>query len=296
MKRGWLLNLHAELERGASSDPLRAARERPDLVARAEGLVPAGDRVLVSPGDLARVEAVLAWSPTPAARALVARAGFEVERWPPLPTIDRVLSRRWNAERLGLALPGASLVLDRADLARATTIESPTGSLLLRTMRGFAGKGRRLCRAGALDETDLRFAEKALRDGGLLVEPFVETTRDLSIHGFISPRTSAGGGGLTLGELVVTSLAPGGAWLAGRRASAEEARGLEAELGLEARRAAAALAEDGYWGPFGVDFIGYAWRGGSWARCEVNARYSMAWGLGMGEVRPDLASGALTRP
>jgi hypothetical protein len=297
MRRGWLLNLHAELERGASSDPLRAARERLDLLARAEGLVPPGDRVLETPEDLARVDAVLAWSPTAAVRALVARAGFGVGRWPSLPTVDRVLSRRWNAERLGLALPGASLVRDRADLHRATSIESPTGSLLLRTMRGFAGKGRRLCRVGAMNETDLRFADKALRDGGLLVEPFVDTTRDLAIHGFIPPKPSGvAGSPLTLGRPVVATLGAGGAWLAARHATPEESLEVAPMLEQEARRAAAALEEDGYWGPFGVDLIGFPpWRGQAWARCEVNARYSMAWAVGMGEARPDLACGALTR-
>jgi hypothetical protein len=289
MIRGWLLNLHAELERGASADPLRAAREHPELVLRAEGLIPPGDRVVASLTDLARVETVVAWSPTAAVRALVTRAGFEVEPWPPLPIIERVLSRRWNAERLGLPLPGASLVLDRADLARATAIDSPTGSLLLRKMRGFAGKGRRICRVGALAEADLRFADKALEDGGLLVEPFVETTLDVSVHGFIPPPLVPGRG-VALGQLVVTTLGPGGTWLAARRASLEETRELGQDLDREARRAAAALQDDGYWGPFCVDAFRFAWRGRTWARCEVNARYSMAWALGMGDDRPDLTS------
>lgn len=289
MNRGWLLNLHAELERGASADPLRAAREHPGLVARAAGLIPPGDCVVTALTDLACVDTIVAWSPTAAVRALVARAGFEIEHWPPLSIIERVLSRRWNAERLGLPLPGASLVLDRADLARATAIESPTGSLLLRKMRGFAGKGRRICRVGALAEADLRFANKALEEGGLLVEPFVETTLDVSVHGFIPPTLpTAPSGGVALGQLVVTTLGPGGTWLAARRASAEETRALGQDLDREARRAAAALQEDGYWGPFCVDAFRFAWRGRSWARCEVNARYSMAWALGMGDDRPDL--------
>jgi hypothetical protein len=289
VKRGWILNLHAELERGTSADPLRAARERPDVVARVLGLVPPGDVVITKEEDLSRVDAVHAWCPTASVRALWARAKGTPDgrRWPPLAVIERVLSRRWNAERLGLSLPGARLVSERADLEAALSIDSPTGSLLLRTMRGFAGKGRRVCRIGAPEEADRSFAEKAIREGGLLVEPLVATTQDLSLHGFVLP--PGDGGRPILGHVVSSVVGPGGVWLDARRADLEEGAELLEPLRGEATRAGMALAEDGYWGPFGVDVIRFRpWEGRTWARCEVNARYSMAWGVGMGTTRPDL--------
>jgi hypothetical protein len=57
-----------------------------------------------------------------------------------------------------------------------------------------------------------------------------------------------------------------------------------------ARRAADALIEARYFGPFGVD--AYRWRDGTTtvfhALSEINARYSMGWAVGMQRHRVDL--------
>ena len=42
---------------------------------------------------------------------------------------------------------------------------------------------------------------------------------------------------------------------------------------------AEALRSVGYFGPFGVD--AYRWTGGFVACCDVNARYTMGWSVGM---------------
>jgi hypothetical protein len=67
--------------------------------------------------------------------------------------------------------------------------------------------------------------------------------------------------------------------------------GAEHEALLEAAHgAAAALAAAGYFGPFGVDAYRYAAAGvmAYNPRSEINARYSMGWAVGMGDLRPDL--------
>jgi hypothetical protein len=47
----------------------------------------------------------------------------------------------------------------------------------------------------------------------------------------------------------------------------------------------------GYYGPFGIDAFRWRDQNGKqqWnPRCEINARYSMGWSIGMGQSRPDL--------
>jgi hypothetical protein len=54
---------------------------------------------------------------------------------------------------------------------------------------------------------------------------------------------------------------------------------------------AQALLEAGYFGPFGIDAFRWVDRAGVERfnpRCEINARYSMGWAVGMGSRRPDL--------
>ena len=53
----------------------------------------------------------------------------------------------------------------------------------------------------------------------------------------------------------------------------------------EARRVAEALGKIGYFGPFNLD--AFAWKGDDGGRrfnprCEINARYSMGWAVGLG--------------
>jgi hypothetical protein len=77
-----------------------------------------------------------------------------------------------------------------------------------------------------------------------------------------------------------------GAWLASEPLSSASAAESEVgpELVGEAKHVAVALAEAGYFGPFGVDAFSY--RGADGATCfqrrsEVNARYSMGFAIGL---------------
>jgi hypothetical protein len=292
--RAFFLNFDAEAELADPSarTPSRAVAERSRALAQqVRGLLEPGDVVLM---DQTRLHGGpfegRAWCPTPRALDALARAGAVVPRAPPLPVLQRVNHRRFCAE-LGLSLPGARWVTTREELSETISPPSPpspTGLWLLRRPFGFAGRGRlRLApaRVGAAEE---RWIQASLAGGeGILAEPWVERDADFGLHGHITE-----GGVIALGEPTSQRCDARGAWISSERAargelSAEEERALFAAT----EEAAAALAGAGYFGPFGVDAFRYRDARGGLAfnqRCEINARYSMGWAVGMGALRPDL--------
>ena len=120
-----------------------------------------------------------------------------------------------------------------------------------------------------------------------MVEPCVVRAIDAALHGFISAS-----GQLTLGEPTVQSIATSGAWLGSARAGPLDLSPDEHRALLDAAEAAAgALVSAGYFGPFGIDAFRWIDAYGVpqfHPRCEINARYSMGWAIGMGDRRPDL--------
>jgi hypothetical protein len=139
---------------------------------------------------------------------------------------------------------------------------------------------------GALDAEMRAWVRRALGEGGVQVEPWVVRAGDFAQHGHVSAH-----GEVALGRPCLQRCTADGRWLASELAppgalSAQESAALE----REARRAAAALAEAGYFGPFNVDGFRYQVEGrlGFNARCEINARYTMGWAVGMAGARPDL--------
>jgi hypothetical protein len=137
--------------------------------------------------------------------------------------------------------------------------------------------------------TDARsWIEASLRhSGALVVEPWVERIADFGLHGYLSAT-----GTVTLGEPTLQVMTEDGAWLESRRVrSGELGRDEAYSFAMTAQAAGDALARAGYFGPFGID--AFRWRDENgkphWnPRCEINARYSMGWAIGMGHVRPDL--------
>ncbi|MBL9027880.1 MAG: hypothetical protein JNL21_37155 [Myxococcales bacterium] len=288
-RRAWLLNLDAEEElfRGSSyGSPLRAVSERPDLVSRLGGLVPEGDIVLGSPRDRADGCRGLAWAPTPRARDALVRSGASAPGAPAAATLQRAMSRRF-CDEVGLTLPGALLTTNAGAALGRLQEPTPSGRWLLRRSWGFAGRGRLVAEAGAPVRDNARgFVERAVADGGVLVEPWVERRGDFSLHGWLGDD-----GALVRGEVCESSVNRGGAWQRSARAhmdalSATERQALATSLAETAR----ALASLGYFGPFGVDAFRYAWGAETRfnPRCDVNPRYSMGWAVGMGDRRPDL--------
>jgi len=104
------------------------------------------------------------------------------------------------------------------------------------------------------------------------------------------------GGACVLGDVTVQRCDEHGAWVFSEQARPTDL-GDDEQLALrrETARAAEALHAAGYFGPFGVD--AYRYRDDAGALCfnprsEVNARYSMGWGVGMARA---LSAGEVPR-
>jgi len=288
--RAWILNFDAEAEL-ADPSAHTPPRARKALFARLAHQV----RALRGPGDVvldgeawADGYAGRAWCPTPRALSALARAGASVPEAPPLEVIRRVNHRRFCAELgqpdLG---PGiARYVTTAAELSE--TLATRAGVWVLKRPLGFAGRERLRVTAGAIEAAPARWIAASLATGeGLQVEPWVERAGDFALHGHLSPA-----GELTLGEPTEQRCDAVGAWIESERAAPGALSAQEHEALVTAtREAAAALTGAGYFGPFGVDAFRYRCDAEALRfnpRCEINARYSMGWAVGMGSRRPDL--------
>jgi hypothetical protein len=289
--RIWLLNFDAdeELARPVGYTPSAAVLRRFQPLADRIGLVPPDDVILEEwNGASLATRGPLegrAFCPTPRALRALARVGARLPEAPSLDVLRRVNHRAFCAE-LGQCLPGARYVRSRDELLAALATDD--GPWVLKRPFGFAGRGRQKLRSGELDASVLPFVRASLETGeGLEVEPWVERTLDVGLHGFVA-RT----GTVTMGSPTHQIVDDAGAWLE----SAPAPRGLltdaeESLLFTEAERVAHALLDAGYFGPFGIDAFRWKDRVGNsrfQPRCEINARYSMGWAVGMGGRRPDL--------
>jgi hypothetical protein len=217
-------------------------------------------------------------------------AGLVVPPAPPVAVLRQANHRRF-AHELGQALPGARFVQTEGDLvgvlAQVELLASVSveGNWLLKRPLGYAGRGRRkVAPGGQLSAVDRTWVEAALRDGdGLQVEPLVERMLDCALHGWLGAD-----GQCTLGEPVVSEIDASGAWVSSELASPNALTGAEREsLTSEAKLTARALTTLGYFGPFGLD--AFRWKAPDGRihfqpRCELNARYSMGWAIGMHAV------------
>ncbi|AUX20490.1 hypothetical protein SOCEGT47_009620 [Sorangium cellulosum] len=297
----WVLNFDAdeELARPAGYTPRRAVADRaPELARRVSALLRPGDVVLspelpsppAPPAPPASALVGRAWCPTPRALRLLRRAGVAPAEAPPLDVLRRVNHRRFCAE-LGQTLPGARYVVTLAELLATIAGPTPTGHWLLKRPFGFAGRGqRRVARGELLPDARPWVAaslDPASPDSGLQVEPWVERRGDFSLHGHV-----ARGGAVRLGEPCVQRCDARGTYLGAALAGPGDLAGDERRRLVEAAlEAGEALAGAGYFGPFGIDAFRWEDERGrlSWdPRCEINARYTMAWAAGMGAARPDL--------
>jgi len=293
MRRLWLLNFDAdeELARPSGYSPSAALLTRfESLVPRLGGLVPDGDAIIeewkptrASGGPFEG----RAFCPTPRALRALASTGAVLGPAPSVDILARVNHRAFSAD-LGQTLPGARFVVTREELE--ATLASARGPWLLKRPFGFAGRGRQRLRNGEIDAAVEPFVRASLDAGqGLQVEPWVDRTVDVALHGFIGV-----GGEITMGKPTLQRVDESGAWIESTTLppdtlTTDESR----QLQTEAERAAEALVGAGYFGPFGID--GYRYRDPEGQlrfnpRSEINARYSMGWAVGMRETRPDLAT------
>jgi phosphoribosylaminoimidazole carboxylase (NCAIR synthetase) len=282
LRVAWVLNLDAEEElaaKGRGFTRSRAMSERiAALVPRLSSLVLPGDVILGTEG---RGLAGRAWCPTPSAIDQIRSSGAIVPRAPEAEVLRRVNHRRFSAE-LGQTLPGAEYVSEERALDRVIAA-LPDDRWLLKRPFGFAGRARRAVKAREMSEADRSWIRAALSKGeGLQVEPIVLRELDAAIHGYLDPS-----GELIIGTPVVQRVDEHGAWIETIRSpliSADEQAALESE----AKKVARALHDAGYFGPFGIDAFRFRDRSGAvrfQPRSEINARYTMGFGIGMGAFR-----------
>jgi len=284
----WVFNLDAELElaTGARTPDAKVLARIPELTASLRPLLAPGDVVVDRAGAALAPGLYVgrAWCPTPSAIERLRDAGASPVPSPDVAVLRRVNHRRFAAD-LGQMLEGARYVDRLEDLCAAIEGESATGHWLLKRPFGFAGRGRRRVARGSLDPSARPWVLASLAKGeGLQVEPWALRLGDFALHGHV-----ARGGAVVLGEPSRNVCDASGAWVESTRDADLEASERRA-LVASAELAGAALAAAGYFGPFGVDAFRYrAARGTAFnPRSEINARYSMGWAVGMGNVRPDL--------
>jgi hypothetical protein len=210
--------------------------------------------------------------------------------------LRRVNSRAF-ASALGATLPGAAFAtaLDAA-LAHLEAPCPVSDAWRVKRAFGMTGRGQRVVVAGAVTEADRAFLRAGVAEGGVQIEPNVAIVEESAIHGRIEVD-----GARRTGRLVRQRCDARGAWLATERVeeaseSSESSESSELtasratlarRLVEEAERVAGALFEAGYFGPFGVDAYTYRDRNGALClqpRSEINARYTMGFGIGLSDA------------
>jgi ATP-grasp domain len=278
----WVLNLDAEIELSRSGPyqaPERVLRALAPWAERARSLLDADDQLLPTwRASAARPSAVGAcWSPTPSALRQLSKAGVPLPPAPSVAVLRQVSHRRFYLG-LGGGAPGAAYFADPDTLEHALAARGAAPWLFKRPY-GFAGRGQRRI-PERLSADDRRWLADGLRLGGLLGEPWLPIERELCLHGLLDAR-----GQLRLGRPCEQHTDRFRAWtsssvIAPGQLAAEWQRALTSA----AERAAQALHQAGYFGPFGID--AYLWRtpGGSLELNplgELNARYTMGFRIGM---------------
>jgi hypothetical protein len=272
----WVLNLDAELE---MAEPSYCARTR--VLAQLERYGQ-GARALLGPSDVlldnsnptALGLTGRAWCPTPHALARMENAAVKPEPHPPLSVLHAVNHRKFAAD-LSLGLPEQRYIEDREVLDELLR-KKERGWLLKRPL-SFAGRGQQRI-FGQVNAKQSAWIDASLRRTGLVIEPFVTPTLEVSLHGFIWRDRHH-----ELGRTCVQEVSGRGVFRSIRLTrTGELLPGEERQLVDAAEQTAAALAAAGYFGPFGIDGYRYTsdGRDGFCAQSEINARYSMGFTTG----------------
>lgn len=278
LRFAWVLNLDAELE---------LARGKPGYVPRQKLLSQLAEhgkssRHLLGPGDVLLGETSepvagklgRAWCPTPLALAQLAAHGIPAEPHPDAATLRRV-NHRLFAHELGGGLPDQAYVQSREELL--ARIDGYQRRWLLKRPLSFAGRGQ-LRVLGPLSDKQWTWIDASLARDGLLLEPFVLPTLELSLHGFIWRD-----GNYRLGRPCTQLVSDRGVFRGVRLCEPQELSAAEtAALEERAAATAQALFQAGYFGPFGID--GYRYlvddKPGFCALSEINARYTLGFVTG----------------
>lgn len=274
----WVLNLDAELEleMGTRHTPSASLVRAMDAARRElRAMLPPGDVVLdIDPDACARGLEGRCFCPTPAALQRLERAAARVPD-APSPNILKRVNERGFAYSIH-HLEGSSRCTSEDEVVAA--IARP-GRWLLKRGLGTAGRGQRRIDAGAATPSDVAWIRASLRRGALYVEPRVEIALEVALHGWLAKDGTCERG------IPCVQVVKNGAWRGSRPADPGELREHElSELHAAFDRTCSALREARYFGPFGIDAFRYATAEGETGfqpLSEINARYTMAWGVGM---------------
>jgi hypothetical protein len=279
MRAVWILNLDADLEFAAATGGVREYVPRDAVLAAMAPRIATVARALdarviderTEPDSFVGVIA-RAWSPTPRAQALAARAGATLVAHPSFEVLRHVNGRAFCAA-LGDDLEGAVFV-DDVDRACAILRSHPPVGAAWRIKRAFgmAGRGQRIVAPGAIDAAVLGAIRAGVREGGLQIEPHVSIESEWAIHGIV-----AEDGSLREGPPLRQHCDRSGAWIASEPVPRASAPSYFDALEREVVIVGAALRAAGYFGPFGIDAFAYRAPSGIEfrARSEINARMSM---------------------
>lgn len=281
----WVLNLDAELEMAERS---YCARSRVLVQLERYGR---GARALLGPRDVlldgsdrpALGLTGRAWCPTPRALVRMEKAGVKPEPHPSLIVLQAVNHRKFATD-LSLGLPEQRYLEERAQLDEL--LSNQHRRWLLKRPLSFAGRGQQRI-FGLPDAKQSAWIDASLRRTGLVIEPLVTPTLEVSLHGFIWRDQR-----YELGRVCVQEVSARGVFrsirlMRDRELSPSE----EQQLFHAAEHTATALAAVGYFGPFGIDGYRYSIDGHS-AFCalgEINARYSMGFTTGFPRHPSELA-------
>ncbi|MCC7541857.1 MAG: hypothetical protein IT379_36900 [Deltaproteobacteria bacterium] len=281
----WVLNLDADLELAkpnryaptAASRRMNAAFRSvaSALLGPFDVVLEEGDRL----PDRLRGMAGRAFCPTPRARRLLREAGAAPEPAPELAVLRAVNSRAFCAALGERSLPDCAFVEDLESALRLLSRRSPTDRWLAKRAFGFAGKGQRRF-SSSPSAADLAWVRASMAAGGLQIEPFVEVALEVALHGHVDAS-----GACRRGKPCVQTCDAFGTWRHSRVAEPGEIGDAEQEALRSAfDETAVALANAGYFGPFGID--AFRWRAPDGAlrfrpRSEINARFTMGYPVGM---------------
>jgi len=279
MRYAWVLNLDAEVELsrlGFEYVPRRKLVQQLALYGQGSRALLGLEDVLVEPG--ARLNDVdfvgRAWCPTPMALSHLAAAGVRAEPHPE-PSVLRRVNHRSFAHELGGGLPEQRYFTERAPLEQL--LRRAERPWLLKRPLAFAGRGQ-MRFYGPISDKQWSWLDLSLANDGLIAEPLVTPTLEVSLHGFVWQA-----GNFELGRECVQEVSDRGVFRGVRLAQSGELDATESSSLLEqGQRVAGLLHEAGYFGPFGIDAYRYhvGSARGFCALSEINARYTMGFSIG----------------
>ena len=143
---------------------------------------------------------------------------------------------------------------------------------------------------GPISDKQWSWLDVSLERDGLIAEPLVTPTLEVSVHGFVWQD-----GRHELGRVCVQEVSDRGVFRGVRLALANELESAEsASLFERATSVARLLYEAGYFGPFGIDAYRYRVDDarGFCALSEINARYTMGFAIGFPRPPAELSLAA----